>query len=123
METQRHAIAVFSFIRLLSPLLQAFEEDEADAEYREKEALALAMQEAAITDVKSFTQASSRAAVAATAAATAVAVTKACVFLVRHLRTSHRDKFDRSLFSAARNEGPLCTCLLHHVSFGCKLLR
>ena len=34
------------------------------------------MQEAAITDVKSYTQASSRAAVAATAAATAVAVTK-----------------------------------------------
>jgi hypothetical protein len=62
-----------------SCLLQAFEEDEADAEYREKEALALAMQEAAITDVKSFTQASSRAAVAATAAATAVAVTKARV--------------------------------------------
>jgi hypothetical protein len=61
--------------------LQAFEEDEADAEYREKEALALAMQEAAITDVKSFTQASSRAAVAATAAATAVAVTKARVLM------------------------------------------
>lgn len=55
---------------------QGFEEDEADAECREAEALALAMQEAAITDVKSFTQASSRAAVAATAAATAVAVTK-----------------------------------------------
>jgi hypothetical protein len=35
------------------------------------------MQEAAITDVKSFTAASSRAAVAASAAATAVAVTKA----------------------------------------------
>jgi len=55
---------------------QGFEEDEADAECREAEALALAMQEAAITDVKSFTKASSRAAVAATAAATAVAVTK-----------------------------------------------
>lgn len=55
---------------------QGFEEDEADAECREAEALALAMQEAAITDVKSFTQASSRAAVAAAAAATAVAVTK-----------------------------------------------
>ena len=42
----------------------------------EAEAYALLMQEAAITDVKSFTEASSRAAVAASAAATAVAVTK-----------------------------------------------
>lgn len=67
--------------------MQAFEEDEADAEYREKEALALAMQEAAITDVKSFTQASSRAAVAATAAATAVAVTKARIYRLRELCT------------------------------------
>jgi len=58
-----------------------FEDDEADsggeARGNEAEALALAMQEEAITDVKSFTKASSRAAVAATAAATAVAVTKA----------------------------------------------
>ncbi len=45
-------------------------------EGREAEALALALQEGAITDVKSFTQASSRATVAAAAAATAVAVTK-----------------------------------------------
>ena len=88
-----------SAIAFVCTFLQAFEEDEADAEYKEKEALALAMQEAAITDVKSFTQASSRAAVAATAAATAVAVTKACLFLVRHLRTFHRGKFDRSLLS------------------------
>ena len=58
--------------------LQPFEEDDADSGYREAEAYALLMQEAAITDVKSFTAASSRAAVAASAAATAVAVTKAC---------------------------------------------
>lgn len=60
--------------------VQPFEDDEADsggeARGNEAEALALAMQEEAITDVKSFTKASSRAAVAATAAATAVAVTK-----------------------------------------------
>ena len=37
-------------------MCQGFEEDEADAECREAEALALAMQEAAITDFKSFTQ-------------------------------------------------------------------
>lgn len=57
---------------------QCFEEDEADDEVRqaEAEAQALLQQKEAITDVKSFTKASSRAAVAATAAATAVAVTK-----------------------------------------------
>lgn len=62
-------------------MLQPFEDDEADsggeAAGRGAESLALALQEGAITDVKSFTRASSRAAVAATAAATAVAVTKA----------------------------------------------
>ena len=60
----------------MSLLLQPFEEDEADSGRREAEAYALLMQEAAITDVQSFTAASSRAAVAASAAATAVAVTK-----------------------------------------------
>ena len=66
---------------------QPFEEDEADSGYREAEAYALLMQEAAITDVKSFTAASSRAAVAASAAATAVAVTKACISLQPPQRT------------------------------------
>lgn len=58
------------------PAAQPFEEDEEDEGYREAEAYALLMQQAAITDVKSFTEASSRAAVAASAAATAVAVVK-----------------------------------------------
>ena len=51
--------------------VQAFEDDEADAGHRESEAFALLMQEAAITDVRSFTKASSRAAVAQSAAGAA----------------------------------------------------
>ncbi len=80
MRTAQQGAIVNSFIAWAEHscpcLVQPFEEDEADSGRREAEAYALLMQEAAITDVQSFTAASSRAAVAASAAATAVAVTK-----------------------------------------------